>query len=178
MSRETKASAKWEVQVKKFRKCLILKKCIYFFFIHWYQNEKAAEPKWDKLSWRKNKNGHLWGFLWGHKPAWMAISAKVTLFYSIFPCFKGFVFFQWAMSCFILLRSSNINIKANVISPWTFSLSFFLESSYHLQGVIQLHDLDSCNHPESVGWSLLHICQYHWLHQLRCSIQAGKMAHH
>ena len=95
MSFETKASAKWEVQIKKkIRKLLILKKKLHltFFLIYWHQNDKATEPKWDKVSWRKNKNGHLWGFLWGHKPTWMAISAKVTLFYSIFPCFKGFVF--------------------------------------------------------------------------------------
>ena len=101
----------------------------------------------------------------------MAISAKVTLFYSIFPCFKGVVFSsgQWSLSF------QNINIKANVTSPGTFSLSFFSESSSHLQGVIQLHDLDSCDHPESAGWSLLHICQYHWLHKLRYSIQTEKM---
>ena len=144
---------------------------LFSFSIYWHQNEKAAEPKWDKLSWRKNKNGHLWGFLWGHKPAWMAISAKVTLFYSIFPCFKGF---SWAMFSFLLLRISTSK-QMSSLQPGTFFLSFFLESSYHLQGVIELHDLDSCNHPESVGWSLLHICQYHWLHKLRYSIQTEKM---
>ena len=146
-----------------------------FFFNLLTSNDKATEPKWDKVSWRKNKNGHLWGFLWGHKPAWMAISAKVTLFYSIFPCSKGFVFSsgQCSLSFFLEYQhQSKCHFSGDIFS--FILLRIFLPP----QGVIQLHDLDSCNHPESVGWSLLHICQYHWLHKLRYSIQTGKMVHH